>query len=1716
MSGLIGIVLGSTIALSALVVFLNTLKNSNDLKMGSKKAGALNLILASVESLFIILILTPLALLMVFYHIVSHMVTHWKYYLALFLLVAVIVVWAQYNHEIIVAYDKQNTLLFRPLMRNVLWPISNLIRISFDIIICWWNAMWYLYVSSISITFKIVLHCEADNFQNQAEKALAVIESPFLALANFMIAGGGDDADINSIVEAVTDFTFTFKPVFNCICDDLSFTTDITLDTLNSPYTALTVDRYLNGMFIILPRIFIGGLIEVLQTGTPSPSGCSGRECKLERMPKFTEFTQAFCDFGYYLGLWIDTLTENIYDQFFDNDDVIVPPVGKQISAPICIYTEIFSIFLDLLWHIDLIFDGSTNYLKYTDLTGPQHAALNLTAGLEEFFQSFDAQITDDLGCILRDGGDVLIYSYNFTALLTQRVISSLSNPASIKHFVLVEYDYDLITDSWTSFINCTVEFFHDINEPLGDIVKYALGTLGAMCTNFVKLMGQFGSFLSYMSSQFLVDAQRVFDNMDSFAVACGNFWRQFSSSPCEDFDVTTPDTARANLVINLYAYNQNFFCCLGTTVHAITQMIVDLIKMTFIFAIRISFNILEIADVVDEQITFMNDWIEGTSCALASPFTQDCLGGAENQFRDSIGNILITTLNTTSIPIRMIVVGLRILDIMVNDPNLSADDANAIFCAMTLGMYDMTFGSAFDILRHITLLCDCFFGDIGIGDFGTDLWDIFGWDNDSNTNFRYIVCNFSAALVQMFSGFMSFITELQGGFFSVISYLRCVVFQFSPFANLFSDPPTFCFGLDIIVDADAPFFHLNIDFGDDVCNNNWTWVVSLPDFLDIVDEFFEIFGNIMHSAFTNTCGNCYGDAFNSACDKKRNVGIPTETERIERKRFLSEFLKGSYSVNMRDILQNNTETKCAEGYKAYISGELDGIPWQKELVESQLWQCTYSQVLSRIINDKLAGVAHMNTSAPSARLLGGDAFYDVRSSLNSTATVARVMAPMASFMFMPTYSAMTWDQFTYYKLHTELVILDKYTLQFGSIWKGQLDRWKFDNRFMTGFNMLKGFLSQVQTRMTPSENTLFVMSTAKTFGYDVWHKKNGLLSHFYGKKKPKHKKPKNPFNNNNNKRGFSESDDTFMQPPRRNDGKHSTIKDKEKDIDPWYRSDFKHPIFPVIQKGKDKFNRAYGDVTGWFNRVTRVGTPKAQKNRDSITNAWMSLIHVYRTRGRDNTIQDPILSPSCRGGVKNKPNNPSTTKQSSSKIESSAIIAEGTTICGANGENCLDCALAKQLFNNFAFVLFDCIKVASGGINVNVTHNHPPQHITVSNGGGGTTRNVTFEQPLGMSGDLMRFWHWLLKDVMDVDTTANELTRFATATPDGSTSNNPYYWLYFMETCRYESLECNTNIRPGYGLVNGLLFGLLFLIMGSILAAFFLPPASSAMNGLWVCYPAIVLVIGYYWSPWCMLAVPRCIADDAHELFTSLNPYCTEWSVLLPGINAGTCSTDFINCANSPYDMRTTERTLFTFMEMYSPVINDYLRTTHMGVFSWIRDSYSDSISFPFPYGQVPDAYRSCAHLNSGQLLIASFFMIAAVVLVCLLAYPFIILYVALLKFISLVIAMFILAVSTYYGGPPPPTADEKAAAPVGTPKDSTKTTKSSSSSLFNFKNIKKVLNSKKSGSTSLSNNSINTFSKKQDRKREVFKKLANLHAKYINKSTEAKSPDFIYLKED
>lgn len=293
-------------------------------------------------------------------------------------------------------------------------------------------------------------------------------------------------------------------------------------------------------------------------------------------------------------------------------------------------------------------------------------------------------------------------------------------------------------------------------------------------------------------------------------------------------------------------------------------------------------------------------------------------------------------------------------------------------------------------------------------------------------------------------------------------------------------------------------------------------------------------------------------------------------------------------------------------------------------------------------------------------------------------------------------------------------------------------------------------------------------------------------------------------------------------------------------------------------------------------------------------------------------------------------------------------------------GDTCINCTLLDEALDKIVNLIFLCINDSSSFIDVNANFSQAGNAIPKQPKPGFTKpisiAPFTYFETTDPTTNVATAFLWLLDQVtfntVNFTYTADYIGYFFT-NGNSSDQNSWRFWAEFFTHCDYQNgPRCQVNpsglgIYPAIGVV-------LIVYFGIVLAfGFFTPFGSSAAIALLPFLIPAMISVGYFISPWCEIPkypipiplLPNCLGDDIFEGLYSLQADCIQWQTFLPNITTVPCPTAAVNYTRifpdwkrEPYIFNNGLRNIFFFFEWQVPSVNEFLNTTNILLFSWIR----------------------------------------------------------------------------------------------------------------------------------------------------------------------------------
>ncbi len=848
-----------------------------------------NAIAASVLAL----LLLPLTLIPSLFAVVStQFVSNFKWYLLFFVLAGAAVSWNNVDNEVITTIDQLVTEFGPPFVRDFLFPIGNALRLILEFVIKVFNLLSSPFRILVTEGFTQAFTCTAADLQQMVVAFFEILTETTFRLADFVVGLGVEDFNFTPIGRKIGAFVDTFQPLVDCFCADLAPVLDPFFAGFGEDsHLWPAIDRLIN-TFISVPRLFFRTLWFFLEKaildngicppedfapiGSPALSLQGAKDqakCRAEREPRFDQIADNACLTVIHTLDWIDLFPEAAFDTLFEILGVNLPegarwpPIAPLVAPWICLTIDVVRDVLNLVTHIDLLVEDHVN-VQFIRLDTNFAHAYNFSRGIKDFFDASATPFIENTGCVFSEGTNITIHGAN---ALTRTVWFAVGHfPKNVGEFWANEIEpltRDINRDA-TDLSDCLNTLASEVSPALGDLfaeIALLVGDLVEFFTEFITQIfnGDVEEFLTAASTR--DSLTEIFDDARAVVVSLGNLIRTAQLFEAEvgsctvgsfrDFPLapilTPPDPA----------------CCLAGNVDAFGRFALNIFEWAFMSTLELSSGV-SFEDVVDggvgdlrkRVIPRSDDLIASFGCWVGVPFVAEtCTDAADKSGTldfDNVGEnfaVLGTTaLNITGIPPFILQTqGLRITDCVLKAIARGADCDIGCVCQCVVVFYDIGIGMPVQVYTGIFQLIECArsssddFFEIFI-EFGDLIDGVFGWDGPTdpiNFNIRDILCEAIEVFFDIISLVILFFTDPEL-FFEII---------FEEFAAILEELIGFLVGTaqDLVDTLDCVFNQVNNSLLE-IVNGLFPWI----------EDIFIQLGKCLEGIFELDFEECEADKF--------------------------------------------------------------------------------------------------------------------------------------------------------------------------------------------------------------------------------------------------------------------------------------------------------------------------------------------------------------------------------------------------------------------------------------------------------------------------------------------------------------------------------------------------------------------------------------------------------------------------------------------------------------------------------------------------------------------------------------------------------------------------------------------------------------------------------------------------------------------------------------
>jgi len=1492
----------------------------------------------------------------------------------------------QYSASILSTYDRGNTKYFLPVYSDAIMPTANILRVYYDLGICWSNLISSRNRVLITETFDVMQECTEADWQLVSNRANVMATAPFKAIFNWTTSSFTEPFNFYIISQSTADFIASFEPMLNCACLDLSFAWNATIISLVDPKLHFAINNTGNAVIDVI-KIPFAILLDVFKAGfytcnEPTPE--QQIICLSKRPPDLTPLQLDLDNAIINFSDWIDNVLQVLWDQFFEFTGFQLPRVGPLWSRPICIVIDVVKNLLDFLFHIDLVFGPSTppkvHYLQFIDIDLPFQHAYQFENALEAFFDAWEIDIAAQFGCVITKLTNATINTVEFG---TRSFIIWTTNTSAIKPY-LAAYDKQPIIDLLQEAGNCTANMFKDIDVPLGQIANYSILAITTLTVMVVNLFDHIDNdFEDYITGQLSDEIDEFMLDLIGISVGIGNFFRQMSlpSSPgsCPLKNPADPNAA--------YPLQIDPFCCIGNGVESFIRIGLSLVWLAK--NLTVGFLTQTVKYVFDNifrlDLTVIPEYdvfIDAVACIPAYFMPPTACPDNIGTLQDAARELFHALLNVTSVIFR----GPNVIVKVVRD-GLDGNYVSIACDILVLGFYDQLPANILNILRRASQVGACITDSGAIDTVGTFFWDLFGWDN--STSIRNQFCGIIEEILTIIQFLWNFFLDPAQAIYNLIADLLDAVVTavgarvtalvkrlqviFPAIANILSD--LFSDMFDCVLSCLS--FHCSkskCDFSN----------INLPNVGNIKRDLTDIsYKNTMLSVFASE-------------KNKRNAQSSRDT--VYELRDIEEFFSGStkYLDNERLYIPffDNDKLICPEQYQMMQDTDLSSAV--RHLIAVDYSHCLFSAAFARSIDILLLHLDPSDAPIVNPKVLYNP-FIGVKTVLNLTRGIASIFD----------YYSTANEDTTWLEYCNMTYIDDPLTRRVGLMIDMMLRL--VTSRFVPmnpikAFRQLKQFVTGFISSLITSTNSLFnvivdagvALGSSNTTGKNIFK----IARHVY------------------NHNGWNEMAESVSNTTQ---NYHKRIWDK-------------------IEEAKFTKNQRIIQNRMALIRVLATIVEAAQRANLAVNKTVpvaSTALHVLKRAWIPDEDYEPsflkaTFSPqSCADGcILSRdfiPCVPGHT-QNCTACKLLTNIVDGylnfITTCISRLENGIivdmnqflattNLSTSNQLYTPtyVKSVMSDVEMRTSAMTTSNVTTPNSLNSLIVN----GVTNFLTF------------FWSgfenlpkWLITDVGGFISNTN------TSDPEGLG-----FWVGYLALCRYENMTHCGGGPKGIGLPNALLTVFL-LYVGFGVMSLILPWSASLYIVLVPITTVLFFGLAYVTAPLCLMptpipTLPDCLADDSLIFMNYFNKPCLPWETFLPGLTTTTCPTasqdytrTFVNCEEAPYNFVDGVRNIAFLSEWLDPSINEFLRTTTIPVFSWIYGIpyFQDRLTFDFGPTGVNDTWISCHNLLAINYIPAVVFLTELGIATFILAAPiaeFLIAGAILLSALLVVIMEFIAAITGY-----------------------------------------------------------------------------------------------------
>lgn len=753
---------------------------------------------------------------------------------ALLLLSAVGIGISSFGQELSASFDSAFTEVWPEFYETIILGILDPVRAMYNAIIPLSNSINGSWRILRLEALELAAECKEVDWGEVALKIRNTVVDLAAALVSWVLSFGGVDFDLftptRDLQEAITEIA----PIFTCWCDATSMVRSL-VELLTSQQLAAVLDRAVNlpiALMIDLIHSTFGIMVhfaqEIATTGN-FVSALGDFYWDPLRAPTVDRTMHTLAQLASRLFDLLDDVVVVIMRLFYDipREDVprFLAVLGNYIESIILDINIIIASWgtapfrrisllgtrYSAIWNVSRL-----SALRTEDqLTEAFGKAYNASALIEEFFDEISATMTDIYnashsvnetelaleftGCMMHEGIDILTnalesFARAWVALWHERLDDgSWGDYMSNSSIVIM----DRALNSSVRFMDCAAGFSTIIDDELGQFINETGHIFKAFVDPFFELQKEWNERASLLNSTGFKDmVDRVFFEADAWAIAAGDFWRQFSfvanqtvqDTHCRLRDVhleqfpptviaTTGGTVQQDWE-TFYPYLVDPFCCFGSVIETGTRLIFGLFegitRGIVVFAVEDSLADGFVAafgpngplDIEREFLPMIDFFLRDAfrfSCIKAgiirgiadvyfSGFDHVCDASGKTIFEYAVDVLT----DVVRVPIKFFLGGFGIIFqwtvALVGSTPDACGASTSCWCTQAKLLYRETLGESFTWSSDFIELISCVFGLTKLGEFADDLEGTLGRTGSIATgDFICVFVDFAADIWDMF-----------------------------------------------------------------------------------------------------------------------------------------------------------------------------------------------------------------------------------------------------------------------------------------------------------------------------------------------------------------------------------------------------------------------------------------------------------------------------------------------------------------------------------------------------------------------------------------------------------------------------------------------------------------------------------------------------------------------------------------------------------------------------------------------------------------------------------------------------------------------------------------------------------------------------------------------------------------------------------------------------